>query len=358
MDSKNKKVTRVPGELVHTRNREIEESTLSIICYDKEFLEVKEETSLEDVLEDLENEAYQKPSFWLNVYGLQDIALIDKIGKKLGVHALSLEDVFNVRHRPKIDFYKDYTFISLKMIDIPNPDDLESIRYEQISFFIFPQGQNLLTIQEYKGDLFNLVRKNIKEEIGKVRASKVDYLLYRLIDIIVDHYSFVTEVLMNRIEELETEIGDEANQAIVNEVQQLRSKIVRLKKSVFPVKEVLFQITKEDNNFLSPKIEPHFNDVNDHIVSIIDNINNQKEALANLMVIYQTNVSFKMNQVMSVLTVLSVIFIPLTFICGLYGMNFKYMPELDWEYGYLYFWGLILLVLGLNLYIFKKKKWL
>lgn len=351
-------VSRLPGELVHIQNRQVQDSQISIEHYSSTVNISEQAVDLDRVFNDLDNPDFKELPYWINIYGLKDLDLLQKVGKKLSIHSLSLEDVINVKHRPKIDFHKNYIFISLKMIDIEDPSNIDTIRYEQISFFIFPEDQNLLTIQEYKGDVFDIVRKNIRDEIGKVRSSPVDYLLYRLIDIIVDHYSYVTELLMNSIEELEAQIGDEPNQSIVNEVQRLRNKVIKLKKEVFPVKEIIFQIIKADSTFLTPRTVTHFNDVNDHIISIIDNINNQKEALANLMVIYQTNVSFKMNQVMSVLTVLSVIFIPLTFISGLYGMNFKYMPELEWKYGYPYFWSLIFSVLLIILYIFKRKKWI
>jgi magnesium transporter len=353
-----RRITRLPGELVHIKNRDIQDSHISIEHYSSNINISEQAVDIDKVFKDLDNPEYKAPPYWINIDGLKDLELLQKVAKRLKIHSLSLEDVLNINHRPKIDFHKDYIYISLKMIDIVDASNIDTIRYEQISFFIFPEEQNLLTIQEYKGDVFNIVRKNIREEIGKVRSSPVDYLMYRLIDIIVDHYSYVTEILMNTIEELESQVGDEPNQSIVNEVQRLRSKVIKLKKEVFPVKDIIFQVSKDDNSFLTPKTITHFNDVNDHIISIIDNINSQKEALANLMVIYQTNVSFKMNQVISVLTILSVVFIPLTFVSGLYGMNFKYMPELEWKYGYVYFWSLITIILVIILFIFKKKKWI
>ena len=354
-NKKPKRIGKLPGELMHVENRFLGDTNIVVESYDEHAHLSFEVESTEQLFQFLGEEENKSKNNWVNINGLKDIGLLHKIGKYFKIHKLSLEDVFNTNHRPKIDIHKDYIFVSAKMIGIDKDDKIE---YEQISFFYFKETNNLITIQEYNGDLFDSTRFNLKENIGKVRVSAADYLFYRLMDLIVDNYSYVSETLMLRIEKLEVESENSNEKSVLTEIQLLRRDVLKLKKEVFPTRDILLQLTRRDSDYFSIEIDLYFKDIEDHIIAVIDNINQQKEALVNMLTVYQTNMSSKMNEVIHILTVFSVIFIPLTFVAGVYGMNFKIIPELEWDYGYLYFWLLMIFLTGLILFVFYKKKWM
>lgn len=289
---------------------------------------------------------------WVNVDGLADQHLIEKIGTRFNLHYLLVEDVLNTEHRPKADEYEDHLFLTLKML-YRIEDNL--VDYEHISFVL---GKNLLlSFQEKEGDIFNQVRDRIKPETSIFRKRGADYLLYRLIDTIVDSYYVVLENIGQKVESIEDRISADPTIEDFREIQALRKEFIYLRKMVYPLREALNKVIKNESDFIEDRTIKYFSDVYDHVIHLIDSLDTYKDVTSTLMDLYMNTINYKMNEVMKVLTVISAIFIPLSFIAGVYGMNFTHMPELDWPYGYFTVLGIMAAVfLGMVGY-FRYKKW-
>lgn len=345
-----KKLGQIPGSVVYTGERSKSKLVLEAFDYTKENCTEKELQSIEESFEFVHSDSVT----WLNINGLNYVNDIEKLGTNYNIHPLVMEDIVNIAQRPKIDEYDDYLFVVLKMLYY---DEFKTIVSEQVSFIL---GKNyVLTFQEAEGDVFDAIRDRIRHAKGRVRTMDADYLLYTLIDAIVDHYFGVIEVLGDKIEDFETkifsgQIEDDASRSI----QELKREILRVRRAIFPLREVLNRIEKNESNLIHTKTLTYFRDIYDHLIQVSENIDIYREMIWSLMDMYMTTISNKMNEVMKVLTIMASIFIPLTFIAGIYGMNFQYMPELQSKYGYFVVWGVMVLIfLGL-LYYFKRKKWL
>jgi len=345
-----KKLGQIPGSVVYTGERSKSKLVLEAFDYTKENCTEKELQSIEESFEFVHSDSVT----WLNINGLNYVNDIEKLGTNYNIHPLVMEDIVNIAQRPKIDEYDDYLFVVLKMLYY---DEFKTIVSEQVSFIL---GKNyVLTFQEAEGDVFDAIRDRIRYAKGRVRTMEADYLLYTLIDAIVDHYFGVIEVLGDKIEDFETkifsgQIEDDASRSI----QELKREILRVRRAIFPLREVLNRIEKNESNLIHTKTLTYFRDIYDHLIQVSENIDIYREMIWSLMDMYMTTISNKMNEVMKVLTIMASIFIPLTFIAGIYGMNFQYMPELQSKYGYFVVWGVMVLIfLGL-LYYFKRKKWL
>jgi magnesium transporter len=345
-----KHVGQVPGTLVYTGKKSGNELHIESIDYNKESIE-------ETVLLHIEDAAPYKDTdsvTWININGLNYINEIETIGAQYKLHPLVLEDIVNTTQRPKIDEYDDYLFIVLKMLYY---DEDEQIVNEQLSLVL---GKNyVLTFQESDGDVFDSLRERIRHSKGRIRTLKSDYLLYALIDSVVDHYFSIIETLGNKIEDIETEIfAGEAREHVNIEVQQLKREILKVRRAIFPLREVINRIEKTENPLILKRTITYYRDIYDHLIQVSENIDIYREMIWSLMDMYMTTISNRMNEVMKVLTIMSSIFIPLTFLAGIYGMNFKNMPELNYHYGYYVLIGVMFLMfLGL-LFYFKRKKWL
>lgn len=291
---------------------------------------------------------------WLDVDGIHDTDIINKLGNQFNLHKLVLEDIANTNQRPKTEFYDGYLFTCVKMISF-NEEKVE-LGIEQVSFVL--SNDYLITFQEKTGDVFNTVRRRIEENKGIIRTRGNDYLFYSLMDSIVDHYYAAIEGIGNYIGMLEEEIIEKADSESLNKIQKNKKLLIELRSQIFPLREALNLILKERSDQIEKKNLSFLMDVYDHCVQIIETVEIYRELNNALRDTYHSNVSLKMNQIMQVLTIISTVFIPLTFISGIYGMNFEHIPELGWEYGYLYFW-IAVLVIGVGLLIyFKRKKWL
>jgi magnesium transporter len=291
---------------------------------------------------------------WINVNGLNHINEIEKIGAHYNLHPLVLEDIVNISQRPKIYEYDDYIFVSLKMLYY---DTDENITIEQVSFVL---GKNyVLTFQESEGDVFETVRERIRSGKGRIRTLGSDYLLYALIDAVVDHYYIVSETMGNKVEDLEDLLfSGNLKDDLSHQVLSLKKELLKVRRAIFPLREIISRIEKSDHVLILKKNLQFYNDVYDHIIQLSDSIDIFREMIWSLMDMYMTTISNKMNEVMKVLTIMASIFIPLTFIAGVYGMNFDNIPELHYEYSYFILWGvMILLFVGMLIY-FKRKKWL
>ncbi|MDP5157582.1 MAG: magnesium/cobalt transporter CorA [Flaviramulus sp.] len=344
-----KKVGQIPGSVIYTGEKSNQKLFIEAFDYTKDYVVEKELTNVEECFD------FEEGSItWININGLNHVKAIEKIGEHYELHPLVLEDIVNISQRPKIDEYDDYLFVVLKMLYY---DANEKIVSEQVSFIL---GKDyVLSFQESEGDVFDSVRERIRHAKGRVRSMKSDYLLYVLIDAVVDHYFSVIEILGDKIEDFETEIfSGNVKEDISKEIQDLKREILRVRRAIFPLREVLNRIEKNESALVDPKTHTYYRDIYDHLIQVSENIDIYREMIWSLMDMYMTTISNKMNEVMKVLTIMASIFIPLTFIAGVYGMNFEYIPELKYKNAYFVLWGVMIVIfLGMLLY-FKRKKWL
>ncbi|MDG1729784.1 MAG: magnesium/cobalt transporter CorA [Algibacter sp.] len=340
----------IPGSIIYTGKKEHQKLFIESFDYNKEHCTVKE---LDSVQESFEYKLTDSIT-WINLNGLNHVDEIEKLGAHYNLHPLVLEDIVNISQRPKIDEYDDYLFVSLKMLYYDNEQNIIS---EQVSFVL---GKNyVLSFQESEGDVFDQVRDRIRNAKGRVRTMQSDYLLYVLIDAIVDHYFNVIETLSDKIEYFETTIfSGEADDDISQKIQNLKREILRVRRNIFPLREVISRIEKNENKLIHKKTITYYRDIYDHLIQVSENIDIYREMIWSLMDMYMTSISNKMNEVMKVLTIMASIFIPLTFIAGIYGMNFEYIPELKYKYAYFILWGVMIVLFVGMLYYFRKKKWL
>jgi len=350
---KTRKAGLSPGTLTHEGMNKNELSEISILHYNATHIEEKEIQNMDDCT------LYKdKPGVtWINVEGVKQVEVIEKIGHAFSLHPLLLEDVVCGGQRPKIDDYEDHLFIVVKMLDYD--DQKKEIISEQVSFVL---GKNyVISFQEegLEGDVFNPNRERLRNNKGKIRKSGSDYLIYSLIDTIVDHYFIILEKIGERIEEMEIKLIANPSPALLHSIYKLKREIIFLRKAVWPLREVISRLERDESPLITEHTKLYIRDVYDHTIQVIDNIESYRDILGGMVDVYLSSISNKMNSIIKVLTMISTIFIPLTFIVGVYGMNFKKnFPEIDSEYGYPGVWTvMILITVGMIVY-FRKKKWL
>lgn len=344
-----KKIGLSPGSVVYTGDKETQKLAIESFDFNSEFLDEKTHSQIEDIF----HYKTTKTVSWININGLNHVEAIEKIGAHYNLHPLTLEDIVNTSHRPKLDDYDNYVFIVLKMLYY---DKDEQVITEQVSFIL---GESyVLSFQEAEGDVFNSVRERIRYAKGRIRTLGSDYLLYALIDAVTDHYFIIIETLSNKIEDLEDNLFNGFSQEeISQQIQNLKREVLKVRRAIFPLREIISKIEKNENNFIKDKTIHYFRDIYDHVVQISENIEIYRDMIWGLMDMYMTTISNKMNEVMKVLTIISTIFIPLSFIAGVYGMNFDNIPELHYKYAYFILWGIMVFLFASMLYYFKKKKW-
>jgi magnesium transporter len=335
-----------PGALVYVGDHRHEDVQINVTDYSA--------TSYETfILKDLEQcKKYSSTDSvtWFDISGIHDSAIIEKIGAAFNIHVLVLEDIMNSTSRPKVEFFDDYIFITLKMLDFQGSQ--ETLNSEQFSVLI---GKGfLLTFQERLGDNFGPIRERIKTSKGKVRGKDSNYLAYLLLDVIIDNYIKVSQLYFTRIEKLEEVVLKRTNESTLHQILALRKELLDFKRSIDPLKEAINSLANEAD----PENSKYFRDLYDHIIYESDNLNMYREMIVNLLDLHHSTLSMRTNSVMKVLTVITTIFVPLTFIVGVYGMNFDNMPELHWKYGYFYIMGFMTIcVIGMLIY-FRKQRWL
>lgn len=325
-----------------------DQGILELISYNENSVSIHNNIPIEELLERCQSHQVS----WVNVDGLTNQELIQKISKHFDLHYLLVEDVMNTDHQPKADEFEDHLFFTLKML---YRIEGQSIDYEHISFVL---GKNyLLSFQEKEGDIFDNLRNRIKQDNGVIRKRGADYLLYRLIDAIVDSYYSILDSIGKRIEEIEDNISNNATELDFIEIQKLRKEFIYLRKVVYPLREALNKVIKNEEGFIEERNEKYFSDVYDHVIHLIDSLDTYKDLTSTLMDLYMNTINYRMNEVMKLLTVITTIFIPLSFVAGVYGMNFENMPELAWPngyYGVLIAMGIIFLAM---VGYFRYKKW-
>jgi len=337
-----------PGELVHVGETKTHEVKLTLFEYQEDHYHETVAKSIDEFLPIEEEENI----LWFNINGIHEIDVIKKIGEAFNIHALLLEDILNTEQRPKMEDFEDYLFISMKAFSTNEKDE---IIMDQVSIIV---GENfVISFQETEFDIFRSVKERIRANKGLIRKMGSDYLAYTLIDSIVDNYFMVMEKIADRIEALEEDVISDPESGDLMIIKNSKRDIVYMRRSIWPLREVVRNMQKPSCTFVTKEVRFFLTDVYDHIIHILDSIETFREIISSTLDIYMSSVSFKMNEVMKVLTVIATIFIPLTFIAGVYGMNFKHMPELEWYWGYPLAWLIMVGIGGLMLWGFKKKNW-
>jgi len=339
-----------PIDLKDEKEKKKEEAIITVITYNEQEYEEKELKNIEECFPF----SHKSGVTWLNIDGIKDTTLIEEVGNYLGLHHLLIEDIANTGQRPKIEDFEDYLFIILKMIYCNNfKDDIE---IEQVSVILGPDF--VISFQERKGDVFESIREKIRKGKGKIRKEGADYLAYNLIDSIVDNYFVILENIAEKIEKIEERLLIQPTPNILQNIHELKRNIIFLRKSVWPLREIISRLEKPESKLIKETTQIYMRDIYDHSIQIMDTIETQREMISGMLDIYLSSISNKMNEVMKVLTIIATIFIPLTFIAGIYGMNFNYMPELSWRWGYFATLLVMVLVGVLMVFYFRKKKWL
>lgn len=345
-----KKAGLAPGTLIHIGEHKDEKVKITLINYDATQLKKKELKEIEEPFH-----LNDKTSVtWINIDGIHQVEVIEKIGKHFDIHSLVLEDILNTGQHPKAEDFDDYIYIVLKMLY--NDKEELKVQSEQISFIL---GKNfLITFQEIEGDVFSSVRDRIHKGKGRIRKMGCDYLTYALIDAIVDNYFIVLETFGDRLESLEEELLENPTPKTLQVINDIKREMIFFRKQVWPVREIISGILKWDSQLINDSMDIYFKDVHDHTIQIIDTIESFRDVLSSMTDMYLSSISNKMNEVMKLLTIIATIFIPITFVAGIYGMNFKFMPELEWKWGYCAVWLIITAIVISMICYFKRKSWL
>ncbi|HKL13500.1 MAG TPA: magnesium/cobalt transporter CorA [Halanaerobiales bacterium] len=339
-----------PGSLIYLDDDKKEEIEISYIDYDQE---IYKEKVVKDISE-CENLKESDTVTWINVIGLSDVEKIEKICNLFNIHPLVQEDIIHVHQRPKMEEHDDLLYIVLKMLNYSQQE--AEVVSEQISIVV---GNNyVITFQERAGDVFNPIRKRLKNEKGRIRTMKADYLAYSLIDIIIDNYFIILEKVGDEIEIIEEELVNQPSEDTLQKIYKYKNEMIFLRKSVWPLRELINGLEKSDLKFIDSSVKLYLRDLYDHTIQVIETVETIRDMLGGMLDIYLSSISNKMNEVMKVLTIIATIFIPLTFIAGIYGMNFEYMPELSFRNGYFVVLVVMVVIAIYMLYYFKKKKWL
>ncbi len=344
-----------PGTPTYIGEHRQDKVVIDIIDYNEDNFNHELSISTDQCLEYRDTET----TTWINVTGLHDIPIIEKLGKHFGIHPLMLEDLTNTAHRPKLEISENYIFIIIKMLQLNNEDVIET---EQVSLVF---GSNwVVSFQEHAGDVFGPVRKRIEKSSPRQRFLNTDYLAYSLLDAVVDNYFLILENLAERIEDVDEELTIEPRQENLKYIHHLKRELIYMRKAVWPLREVISGLERIETDQVNSRTKPYIRDLYEHVIQVVDTVETYRDLVSGLLDIYLSSVSNRMNEVMKVLTIIATIFIPLSFLAGVYGMNFDTsaspfnLPELGFRYGYPLFW-LVSLIVGGGLFLFfKSKKWL
>ncbi len=345
-----KKAGLPPGTIVYVGKQKNEKTRIRITNYTESSFEEKEAKKIEEAF----NFSSKPGITWINIDGLQKVENIEKIGKHYNLHPLTLEDIANTEQRPKIEDFENYIYIVLRMLQYDQKEN--EITSEQLSVVL---GSNLvISFQENEGDVFNPIRDRLRNDKGKIRKMGADYLVYTLIDAVVDNYFTVLEKMGAKIEDIEDQLIANPQPATVQTIHNLKRQSIALRKSVWPLRELVNNLERCESGLIKETTDIYLRDVYDHTIQVIDSVETFRDTLAGMLDIYLSSVSNRMNEVMKVLTIIATIFIPLTLIAGIYGMNFAYMPELNSIWGYpLVLLSMVIITIGM-LFYFRKKKWI
>jgi len=339
-----------PGSLIHIGEKRTERTKITIIDYDERTFQEKEARTVEECFPFKETATVT----WINIDGVHDSEVIAKIGGHFGLHPLILEDIMTTAQRPKMEDMGEYIFIVLRMLSCEGKK--KAVLSEQVSIVL---GSNfVISFQESVGDVFDPVRERIRTGKGRLRKMGTDFLAYALIDSVVDNYFVVLEKLGENIEFVEEELVRDPGRRTLQEIHILKREMIYLRKSVWPLREVISRLERAESALIKESTGIFLRDVYDHTIQVVDTVETYRDMLSGMLDMYLSSVSNRMNEVMKILTIIATIFIPLTFIVGIYGMNFRYMPELGWRWGYFAVLGLMAGIGVFMLIYFRRKKWL
>jgi magnesium transporter len=339
-----------PGTLAYTGESRQFEPWIDFIRFNETMFEEKHRIGIEQ----LKHERFDSNHVvWINITGIHQTELIHQIGQDYGLHGLVMEDIVHPNQRPKLDEYDDYLYVVGKMIHY-NKETNET-KNEQLSIILF--GNTLITFIEDKGDWFDQVRERLRKGNQKIRKSGADYLMYSLLDSMVDNYFVVLESIGDHLENLEIQLLEDPRSEVLQDLHKAKRDLIYLRKFIWPLREVISLLSKGDSLLLSGNTTLYLRDVYDHCIHVIDTLETFRDVSSGLMDVYLSSISNKMNNVMKTLTIIATIFIPLTFLVGVYGMNFKFMPELDYKWAYPTVWGAMLVIAGGMLIWFRKNRW-
>ncbi len=340
-----------PGTLIHIGEKHESKSKISVTQYNADTL-IRHDISSITELKQLKSAGVIT---WVNVDGLSDIHIVESIGQELNIHPLVLEDILSTHQRPKLEEYEDFLYMVIKGIEL-NQGKNFSLQYEQISILLL--ANYVVTFKEKADDTFNPIYNHLQNRNGRLRQFGSDYLAYVILDTIVDEYFVVEDNLDEIIDPLEDNILFNSNKEMLQTVQQIRRGLISMKRNISPLRELLATIQRADTPLLHEKTLRYYGDVYDHVLRVTDSLESYRERISAMHDIYLSSISNKLNETMKILTIFASIFIPLTFIAGIYGMNFEYMPELKWRWAYPMIWVIFIMIsIGLLLF-FKRKKWI
>jgi magnesium transporter len=348
MNSSQNKLGAPPGTIVYYGEKQTEKVRITLIEYNEgEFVE-KNFYDLGECLDNVDPAMVK----WINVDGIHDVELIEKIGKYFKIHPLTLEDIVNTSQRAKFEDYDNYVVAIMKMIYY----DTE-MQSEQLTVVLM-EGLVISFQEVHGGDAFDLIRNRIRQGKGRIRRMGADYLAYALIDAVVDCYFTILEKIGDKIEVLEEELIADPTKETMKQLHHLKREMIFIRKAVWPMRELINNLERSETELVKPSTDIYLRDVHDHTVRVIDTVETYRDLLSGMMDIYLSSVSNRMNEVMKVLTIITTIFVPVTFIAGVYGMNFDNMPELHSQWGYLTTWLIMIAIIVSLIIYFRRKKWL
>ena len=350
MKKRTGKIGDSPGSLVHIGEVSDAIPQLSALRYHPGGAE---DLSLVDDVAKLAATVTPQSVTWINLVGLHDVELIKLLGSAFALHPLILEDILDTDHRPKLEVGNGFLFLIAKKLTFQLDGDILS---EQISIVVGPGY--VLSFQEKPGPLFDALRQRIFADQGRVRTMGADYLAYRLLDTIVDHYFVILEQMGDHIEKLEEELLASPDTQLLHRIHLAKREMILLRRAVWPLREVIGGLQRDDSGIIAPAVQPFLRDLYDHTIQIIDTVETYRDIITGLLDLYLSSISNRMNEIMKFLTIMSTLFIPLTFLVGVYGMNFDNLPELHWRWGYFALWGVMLSCVGGMLVFFRRKGWL
>lgn len=343
------KVGQIPGSLIYTGLNKKDPPAIRLIQYNEQKLFVNQELSYDDIIKKIQPDKVN----WIHFFTLDQVDAIEKIGLHFDIHSLMLEDTLNVEHLPKAEFSENHVFLTLKILRLDQDNQLEQ---EHASFIL--GNDYLISFKEQRGELLKPIRERIENNIGKVRKKRADYLFYLLVDTIVDNYFLLIEKLRNALEELEDTLIERPSENCINEIHHIKRQILTVRKYIIALRESVINIINEEPQQIFESNYKYLRDIQDHVNFVFESIEIFREDQKSLMELNSSNQNNSMNQVMKALTIVATIFIPLTFIAGIYGMNFQFMPELGWKWGYFGILGFMALITMVMIWFMKRKKWL
>ena len=349
LQDRKKSSGKIPGSLIHLGTKKIDNPLIRLINFTNDKVIEIEPEKLEDCMSYISEDTVS----WISLYGLHDEKMIQKLGELFEIHGLLLEDMLNTDQRPKITETDKLQIIILKTLEYNAKT--EELSSNQISMIL--DDNYLITLQENEGHYFDEIRDRIRKGTGRVRRKEADYLTYVLLDTIVDSYLLNIEILGDIIEKSESRIFIPNQKGLIRDIYKHKTEINFLRKNIRPIKEIVLHLIENESGFISDDDLKYFRDLNDLVVQATESIEIYQMMLNDQMNIYHASLDNRANEIMKVLTVLSAFFIPMTFLAGVYGMNFDNLPELHLKYGYFYFWGILVVITGSLFGYFKWKKW-